>query len=247
MSRHAGWVLTRQVALASMPIAVAAASWPFRDRAAAALALVLVLPVVGAAIWGGRTCGVVAALVGAVGFDFFLTTPYLSLRIHGADDVVVTVVLLAVGLIVAELVDSRRRSDDRADRTEADLVSLRRTAGLGAGGDDLGWMIHAAAEELSAVLGVGDVEYRPGPGPDHLPRLGHGRVTIPSRGPHPAGSPSRTVVIPVDRAGRHLAHFLVRFDGADLVDVDSEQRARAMVVADLLGAAIARAPRISMN
>jgi len=239
--------LALRAGLALTPVAVAAASYPLRTSVGPALALVLVLPVVGAAAWGGRGCGVAAAVVGALGFDFFLTVPYLSLRIHGPDDVVVTAVLLAVGSIVSQLVALRRRSDERAERSEADLVSLRRTAGLAAGADDVGWMIQAAAAELSSLLGSGDVEYRPGPAPSNLPRLGHAHVTIPTAGPHPAGSPDRTVVIPVDRAGRHLAHFLVRLDADGLFEVPIEQRARAMVVADLLGAAIDRAPRVSMN
>lgn len=213
----------------------------------AALALVFVLPVVGAAMWRGRTAGVIAAIVGALAYDFLLTKPYLSFRIDGADDVIVSVVLLTVGLLVAGLVEAKRASDERAERSEADLGSLRRTAGLGAGDDDLGWLIQAATTELGALLDAGDVEYRPGPAPTHLPRLGHARVTVPPGGSHPPGTPGRTAVVPVDRAGHHLAHFIVHFGPTTLFDVSAERRARAMVVADLLGAAIDRAPRISMN
>ena len=68
-----------------------------------AAALVLVLFVVGAASTGDRLAGLLAALSAAVGFDFFLTQPYLRLQIDSAEDIELAVLLLLIGLAVSEL------------------------------------------------------------------------------------------------------------------------------------------------
>ena len=53
-----------------------------------ALALMAVVAIVAAA--GGRTAGVLAALTAALSYDFFLTEPYLTLRITDDDDIETT-------------------------------------------------------------------------------------------------------------------------------------------------------------
>ena len=95
-------------------IAVALALVPFRDQIDNAnLALILVLVVVLAAILGGRLAGAVAAVVATMAFDFFLTKPFVSMRIDSSDDIETVLVLLAVGLIVGE-VAARGRASRRA-------------------------------------------------------------------------------------------------------------------------------------
>src|SRR6478672_3264081 len=72
---------------------------PLRDNIDNAnLALVLVLVVVLAAIAGGRSAGAAAAIVGTIGFDFFLVPPFNSMRIESADDIETVLLLLALGL-----------------------------------------------------------------------------------------------------------------------------------------------------
>jgi len=226
------------------PVLLAGAMVPLRDAGfSSGLALVLVLPVVAGVVLGGRGPGVVATVVGAASFDFFLTLPYLSFRIVGVDDVVVTGVLLVVGLVMARLVAGRERSETLAAERAADLDSLHRLAGLGAGGDDIGRLIRDASQELSDLLLVPDVEYRPGPVPEGMVRLCHDKVVVSSG----RGGDSRVVAVPVDRADRHLAHFVLRYPSPMLFRVPAHRRAQAMVVADLLGAALERAPRVSSN
>src|SRR5438876_12230592 len=87
------------------PVAVSAVLLAFRDDLFATnAAVVLVLPVLVAALLGGRRGGVISAIVAAACFDFFFTRPYYSFTINRHDDVETTIVLLAVGLVVGELV-----------------------------------------------------------------------------------------------------------------------------------------------
>src|SRR4051812_31442977 len=66
------------------------------------IALALAVVVVGAGALGGRAGGMVAGLTAAASFDFFHTRPYLSLLIHDADDVEMTILLLVLGLVAGE-------------------------------------------------------------------------------------------------------------------------------------------------
>src|SRR5262245_55983456 len=73
------------------------------------MALALVIPVLLAAVLGGRWPGAVSALTAAICFDFFFTVPYQSMRIAGTDDVSSFFVLLIVALIAAEVGIRARR------------------------------------------------------------------------------------------------------------------------------------------
>ena len=231
------------------PVALSVAFVPLRTTVdSAALALVLVLPVVGAAILAGRVGGVIAALVSTASFDVFFTRPYGSFTINAADDLVSTAVLLIVGLVVAQLVCVKERSDRTASARAREICSMRRMAGVGAGGDDPGWLIEASARELADLLAAEVVEYVPGPAPSGLPRLGHGRVVIPCASSSPDARGDRWVALPVDSAGDPLAHFLIRFpDRAAFLSTSPAVRARAVAVADLLGGSLSRSTRPSPN
>src|SRR5262249_50297541 len=101
----------RWLAAVGGPLAVSGLLLIVRDDVFATnAALVLVLPVLAAAIVGGRWGGVVSAVVAALCFDFFFTRPYYSFTISRHDDVETTVVLLAVGLVVGEVVVRARRT-----------------------------------------------------------------------------------------------------------------------------------------
>jgi len=76
---------------------------------------------------GGRRAGVVGAVVAALSFDFMHTRPYLSLKIDDLSDVLLTLVLLAVGLVVGGLASASTRDRRRlAERRPADQDRLRR-------------------------------------------------------------------------------------------------------------------------
>ena len=235
------------VAVAGPPLPAAALAPLRASDLAPALAIGLVVPVLAAAMLGGRGPGAVGAILGAAAFDYFLTAPYRSFRIAGTDDIVITAVLLLVGLVVAQLESARERADRSAADRSRDLDSLRRVAGLGAGGGDVGWLIRAACAEMVELLESDNVEYRPGPAPNHLFRLGHGKVTLPGNAAGRSPEDSCTVAGPVDNGGHHIGHFLVRYPEPVPAAIPTKKRMQAMAVAEMLGAAIGRAPRMSAN
>src|SRR4051794_25787773 len=111
MSRAFGLVIA-----AFAPLLVAGLLVPFRDDLASAnVVLVYVLVVVFGAAVGTRWSGALTAVVAAMSYDFFFTKPYQSLKIDNANDVETTVLLLAIGLVVGELVAFPRRHRARAE------------------------------------------------------------------------------------------------------------------------------------
>jgi len=85
-------------------IGLGAALMPLRDATTAsnlAFAFVALTIVVGHA--GGRWAATATAIASALSLNFFLTRPYLTLNIHGRDDVIAFVGLAACGLVSAAL------------------------------------------------------------------------------------------------------------------------------------------------
>ncbi|HET8594337.1 MAG TPA: DUF4118 domain-containing protein, partial [Intrasporangium sp.] len=180
------------------------------DLAASAAAIVLVIPVVAAAATGDRWAGVLAALAGAVGFDYFLTAPYLSFSINRPEDVQLAVALLLVGLAVTELALWGHRQSAAAARRQGYLDDLVRLLDLPA--DPSGRALPSAiCAAVTSVLGIDRTEWVEGaPSPDQVlvdPEgvvRGHGHalpvqlVGLPTDG---------SVSIPVTRGGRTVGHF----------------------------------------
>jgi hypothetical protein len=114
------------VAAVAGPLAVAAALVPFREQVANTnAALVLVLLVVAVAASGYRLAGVVAALSAGVWFDFFLTRPYQRLAIDDPSDIETAVLLLLVGVGVAELAVWGRRQQADASRQAGYVAGIQ--------------------------------------------------------------------------------------------------------------------------
>ena len=110
------------------PIIVASLLVLVRDHLARSnAALVFVIVVVLAAALGGRWAAIVAALVSAISYDFFLTRPYGSLKIDDAEDIVATVLLLVVGLIVGEVVVWAHRGYRKSERGSDEVARLHRS------------------------------------------------------------------------------------------------------------------------
>ena len=99
----------------------------------ASAALLFLLPVLYAATRGGIGPGLFAALFGAGAFNFFLLPPRFTFRVHGLDNVVSLVVLLAVAIVTSRL----------ATRLMAREAEALERASMG-----------EEAAELSAILGA---------------------------------------------------------------------------------------------
>src|SRR5215213_7953008 len=94
------------------PVAAAAVLAPLRheiDNSTALLVLAAVVPAV--AVLAGRWPTALAAVSAALSFDFLHTEPYGSFAIHGADDLVKTLLLLVPGLLAATLVAQRAEAE----------------------------------------------------------------------------------------------------------------------------------------
>lgn len=62
---------------------------------------------------GGRAAAVATAICSSLSLNFFLTKPYLSLRIHDPDDVIAFGGLLLCGLVAAALGSRRAAREPR--------------------------------------------------------------------------------------------------------------------------------------
>jgi two-component system sensor histidine kinase KdpD len=105
-------------------VAATAVVLPFRDDVASATpGLILVLPCVVAALIGGRTAGLVAAVVAAGAFNLAFLEPYGTFKLASVDELVAFVVLAVVALTVATLVarqgERRRAAVQRTAEVEA--------------------------------------------------------------------------------------------------------------------------------
>src|SRR2546425_6847697 len=83
-------------------LALSVAMLPLRDHLHNDnMALALVLPVLIAAVVGGRLAGAAAAVAAALCFDFFFTPPFLSLRVPSGKHPARFLVVLILAFVLA--------------------------------------------------------------------------------------------------------------------------------------------------
>ena len=180
-----------------------------------AAALVLVLFVVGSAATGDRLAGMLAAVASAVGFDFFLTAPYLQLRIDSVEDVMLAVLLLVVGLAVSELASWGIRQSVTATQQAGFVQGALESADLAAGSTSLPEAMERVAGSIRKLLGAEQVSFEYG---DHDPAAAvinrdgtmryKGRTVDVALTGLPTGSYVYTA-IPVVQHGAEVGYFRV--------------------------------------
>ncbi|MBV8983680.1 MAG: PAS domain-containing sensor histidine kinase [Acidimicrobiia bacterium] len=205
------------------------------------VALVLVLWVLLGAVTGGRASAVISAFVAAISFDFFQTKPYNSLKISDGNDVLTTVLLLAVGLAIGEIAIRAQRVHAQRDDQRLQLQRMHRIAGMAAGGEGVEDLLLAVTAELIETLELQNAWFERPPFEAGLRRLEHSGV-IESREHRYANGefelPREGVELPVVAAGRTVGRFvLIPTPG---VGVSKERRMSAVALADQVGAALAR-------
>jgi hypothetical protein len=229
-------------------LVIAGALAPFRDHLPNAdMALALVVPVLLAAIIGGRIAGGVAAVMSALTFDFVFTQPYLSLRISSKDDVATFVVFLIVAMLAAEMGIRARRGGAAARESRSELERLLRVAELSAHGADLDDVVMSARAELIGLFDLDECVYQAERSGPELPRLGNrgalegarlvawGDFVLPTGG----------VEVPVMGRGRELGRLVLY--AAEATRASLEKRLVAVAIADELGLTLASgAPRDKM-
>jgi hypothetical protein len=102
---------------------------PFRTLTAASnLAFVFLIFTIVVAELGGRTAGLVTAVVSALSLNFFLMEPYLTLTITKPDDIIAFVALAVSGLVAAAFGRQRARSSQLVSRARHELEALEQSA-----------------------------------------------------------------------------------------------------------------------
>jgi hypothetical protein len=223
------------------PLLVAGVLVPFRDDFASAnIVLVFVLVVVLGAAIGTRWSGAISAVIAAMAYDFFFTRPYQSLKIDRSDDIQTTVLLLVIGLVVAELVTYSRRHRATSAHRGDEIARLHRVAELVASDSDAEDVVLSVQAELIGLLGLHDCRYEMPPYSSELPQLerngaigGDHRRWLGSE----YALPDQGVEIPVLGRGREFGRLVLVPDVA--VGVSIEERVVAVALADQLGAAFA--------
>jgi hypothetical protein len=220
--------------------AIALALLPLRDHAPnAEMALALVIPVLIAAVIGGRLAGLMTAVTAALTFDFLFTHPYLSLRIGSKDDVGTFIVLMIVALIAAEIGVWGRRGGAAARASREELDRLLRVSELSAGGAAVEDVVEAVRTELVEMLQLLDCVYEPQRSPRTLPRLG-------PRGALEGGDlvawgdfvlPPGGLEVPVRGRGQDYGRLVLY--APDARPASLEARTVAVALADEMGAALA--------
>lgn len=234
------------------PIAAAALLVTVRSHLDNAnIALVLVIVVVGVAAAGGAYAGATAAISAALSFDFFLTRPYLRLRISSTDDIETTVLLLVVGLAVGNIAARARRSRRRAEATSGEIHRIYRVAALAATGDQVEDVMMAAEAELTELLRLRSCRFEAPPFERALQRLERGG-TIPASDHHywlraeGFELPPEGVELPVLGRGQVVGRFVLEPTPGSGVSL--EERVVAIAIADQVGAALAAPePRQGLN
>ncbi len=130
-------------ALAVVVVCTLLGQFVFRTLDLANIAMVYLAGVVVAAVWLGRGPSVLAAVVGVAAFDFFFVPPRVTFAVSDVQYLLTFGVLLAVGLLIANLTARLRALADAARERE------RRTSLLYAMSREL-----AAASDRREVAGV---------------------------------------------------------------------------------------------
>lgn len=178
LSRWPAWVLPGLALL--VPVGMCALLLPIRDQIAHTnAALVLVLVVVAFASTGRRLTGILTALSAGLAFDYFLTEPYRSFSIDDRADLETAVLLLVVGVGVAELAAWGRRQQARASTEEGYLAGVNAVSAAVARGQYLpSAVLRRICDDLTQTLGLRSCRFDYGTGLGY-PRLHRdGRVSL---------------------------------------------------------------------
>jgi K+-sensing histidine kinase KdpD len=224
------------VAIATMlPVAFGAALIPLREQLSQSISLLMVLPVLVVALLGGRRLGTLAALSAAVVFDVFHTQPYYRPTIDDPDDIVETIVLLAIGITAGYLAESAQSAivAARVRRKElAAMTNFLEHIGTPIPGEELAQ--HASASILS-LLDARECVWRPDYKGTASPVLRpDGTLTSVRIGDRDEGGGvlPGTVEVPVGHPPAEYGRFIVQTNHRASVSLE-ERRAAANIATTL--------------
>ncbi len=165
--------------------------------------LILCLCVVVAAALGVRVVGIVTALVAAVGYDFFLTDPRFTFSISKPDDVAVTGLLAAIGLLVNEVALWATRNAARSERASVNLETLLTSSELQQSDTSDEEFVAHVLGEITRLLGADDARLVTSPPDTEVTAVLHADGSVTSQGTtldvERSGLPTdRQLLVPVD-------------------------------------------------
>ena len=123
-------------------------------------ALVYVLAVIAATVFGGFVAGVAASLLSFLCLNLFFTPPLYTLRVERVEDVVALFVSLVASTVVATLLSTAMDQRTRAEQRERETRLLYEVGGgllLGAPVEEV---VHGLARSLVALFGLARCEIR---------------------------------------------------------------------------------------
>ncbi len=237
--RH--WHLAGPVTAAGLGAASAAGTamllQPARDWLGNAnVALVLVVVIVAAGAIGGRLAGATTAATAAIAFNAIHTRPYGSLAIDRREDIVSTVLLVAVGLAVGEITQHRLRSQRDARHRRYTVQRVHHVAELVATGAPLDDLVTAIDTELCAELDLASTRFTLATTEGAGVALHHNAQLLDASGDPTDHLPPEGADLAVHHHGRVVGHL--RLTPRRRTHVTHEQRVLAITLADLLGATI---------
>jgi K+-sensing histidine kinase KdpD len=115
------------------------------------VAVLYLIVVAATAAFGGRTAGFVSSLSATLSYSWFFTTPYYTLRIDTADQILTVVLLFAAGLL-ASLGGRTTRMAGAAAREEAAAIRMLSAVNLAAARGQEADQV--TARELLVLLGA---------------------------------------------------------------------------------------------
>ena len=221
------------------------------DLANNAAALLMVLPVLLAAVIGGWKGGALSALVATLSFDFFFTRPYGSLAMTSREDTQTAIALLLVGSVAGLLAGRAQRATADARSGHSSVQRIHRVTQMIAHGDDATRVIDTVRQEVTELLSAKGCRFEPGTAlgaPPAIPRIeATGALNVPVRRYLSRGFvlPAEGVEIEVVSGGVAFGRLVVQSDPTKAVTLD--QRIAAVVLANALGRALEGDPVHSNN
>jgi hypothetical protein len=218
-------------------LALAIALRPAEDAlGTAAIAQLLVVPVVVIAVSGRRLVTTLAALSAAAAFDVLYIEPRGSFQVNRADEAVMLGSLLLVGLVVAQLSSFAHRQQATAGRTVSDMTVLRSVGELVAHGEDPEEVVMTSAYWLRDMLSLRDCRLSwdvVPPSPAQIDLGGVVRIGELRWSTETQGLPGPTVDLPIHVDGRTAGRFVLVPEPG--LPIAPDRLMTAMALADLVG------------
>ncbi|MGI9177605.1 MAG: DUF4118 domain-containing protein [Pirellulales bacterium] len=251
--------------VAAMVVLAVAAGWAMRpwvdDHD---MAVVSLLIVVSATLRFGRAAGILAVVLGALGIDLLFLHPKYQLAIADTKEIVSLVLLLSVGIVVAELVMRMRSQQEQAiagERRLARLLELSRRLSSSATADDAAEALAATAAdvanagiEVRLARPAGDLRIAARSGVVEHAAADSGVILWCHEFGQPAGRGMNTLpgakisCLPIREAGRGLGVLVIGSDPPrdlsrdelELVTSASRQAAARLMMIEQSAASVAR-------